>query len=92
MDYRELLEKYTNLLFQNIMPYCSVYPLSTLLCRRHAQLRVNINFMHTMHKARQKSGGRRHAVISIIYEVNCTEVEIIWEQEVGGSNPLAPTS
>jgi hypothetical protein len=23
---------------------------------------------------------------------NCTEVEIIWKQEVGGSNPLAPTS
>jgi hypothetical protein len=47
--------------------------------------------MHTMHKACKKSSSRRDAVISISYEVKCTRVDMIWEQEVGGSNPLAPT-
>jgi len=48
--------------------------------------------MHTMHKACKKSISRRDAVISISYEVKCTRVDMLWEQEVPSSNLGAPTN
>ena len=48
--------------------------------------------MHTMHKMEKYQVGCINAVISIAYIFDCPKDRLIWEQEVVGSNPTAPTS
>jgi hypothetical protein len=48
--------------------------------------------MHTMHKTGKYQAGRGKAVLSISYMVCCPKDRLIWEQEVVGSNPTAPTN
>jgi hypothetical protein len=47
--------------------------------------------MHSMHNRARKPGGRKYVVNLIGYQCNFLEDGVFWEQEVGGSNPLAPT-
>ena len=72
-----------------IMPFR--YPIGTLFSRQHAQHADIIHTMHTMHKGVTKSGGLEYAINLDSYKDMCPIGSLLWEQEVGGSNPLAPT-
>jgi hypothetical protein len=48
--------------------------------------------MHSMHKGFLKRGGRKSVAISDGYCYFALIEKLIWEQGVGGSNPLAPTN
>jgi hypothetical protein len=48
--------------------------------------------MHAMHKMDNYQVGCGKAILSISYMVCCPKDRLIWEQEVVGSKPTAPTS
>ena len=48
--------------------------------------------MHSMHKRVFEIRDPRCVFISVGYVDDILKDQLIWEQEVGGSNPLAPTN
>ena len=68
------------------------YPAGILFSQQQAQHTDIIHTMHTMHKGQTKSSGLEYVIILIGYKVSCMVRYLLWEQEVGGSNPLAPTN
>jgi len=48
--------------------------------------------MHTMRRVVEKSGDLEYATILNSYCNEFLNIILLWEQEVGGSNSLAPTS
>ena len=50
-----------------------------------------MHLMHHMHRTGRKQGEQEFVMNLRVYCWPLLEEGVIWEQEVGGSNPLAPT-
>ena len=69
-------------IYAKFMPFCN----TTMLTYWY------YTTMHTMLKRVSKSGSRVSPIISNGYRWSWPGMMLFWEQEVGGSNPLAPTN
>ena len=52
----------------------------------------SMHFMHRMHLTEQKRVSAGFVMNLVGYNREFLKGDLIWEQEVGGSNPLAPTN